>query len=99
MGEEIKKLGPFDVVIDEELPPDTIKLVSTVGPTVITARNVGSVDLTENTKRYAHGVAKERMRCADLALDLWKGKSAKWAPWYKKVGREIAKEILGVDKI
>ena len=97
MGEDIKKLGPFDVVIDEDLPPDTIKLVSASG-SVITARNVGSVELSEDTKRYAQGVAKERMRCADIALDLWKGKSAKWAPWYKKVGQEIAREILMVEK-
>lgn len=98
MGEEMTKLGPFDVVNDEDLPPDTIRLVSAAGPTVITARNVGSVELTEDTKRYAQGVTKERMRCAEIALDIWKGKTAKWAPWYKKVGQEIAREILSVAK-
>ena len=42
---------------------------------------------------------EERIRCAEIALDIWKKKPAKYAEWYKRVGREIAAEILGIEEM
>lgn len=43
---------------------------------------------------YAAGVADERNRCAEIALDIWKTKQIKYTEKYKMVGRDIAAEIL-----
>lgn len=52
------------------------------------------------TERAFHdGRNAEITRCAEIALEIWKKQPAKWQPWYKKVGQEIAAEILGVDEI
>jgi hypothetical protein len=52
------------------------------------------------TERAFHdGRNAEVIRCADIALEIWEKQPVRWQPWYKKVGQEIAAEILGVDQV
>jgi len=57
------------------------------------------VQVTQQGKAYLEGMAEEKSRCAEIALEMWKKKPAKYAEWYKTVGLEIAAEILGVAAI
>lgn len=40
---------------------------------------------------------RERRRYEKIALEIWKKKPAKYAEWYKQVGREIAAEIMRLE--
>lgn len=56
--------------------------------------------LNVKTERaFSDGRNAEVTRCAEIALEIWKKQPIKWQPWYKKVGQEIAAEILGVDQV